>query len=131
MENKNNEISRQDILALVDVKTKASNITYSDIFKSIDNLKPNNSKEFWRLFWIPLVSFVVSIVGMLFISPNTSWHRLSIIVYVLSSAGGIIIFKKFDKSWWWLLLVEILIIYLVFAETLTMDGLIKLIEKVI
>lgn len=131
MANKENEISSQDILALVDMKTKVSNITYSDIFKTIESIRPNNTKEFWQYFWIPLVFFVVSIVGMLFVAPDTAWHRLSIIVYVFASVGGIIVFQRFDKRWWWLLLVEILIIYLVFAETLTMEGLIKIIEKVI
>lgn len=127
----NNEITREDILALVDVKTKATNISYSDIFKTIDNIKPDNTKEFWQYFLLPLLFFVAAIVGMLFISPNSSWHRFSIIVYVLSSVAGILIFQKFEKNYWWLLLVEVLILYLVFAESLTMDGLVKLIEKVI
>ena len=81
----NNEITREDILALVDVKTKATNISYSDIFKTIDNIKPDNTKEFWQYFLLPLLFFVAAIVVMLFISPNSSWHRFSIIVYVLSS----------------------------------------------
>mgnify|MGYP006916080864 CR=1 FL=1 len=131
MGNKNNEITREDILALVDVKTKVSDISYSDIFKTIDKIKPNVTREFWKYFWIPLLLFSVSIAGMLFLVPNTAWHRLSIIVYVVSSVGGIIVFHKFEKNWWWIILVEILIVYLIFAETLTMEGLIKLIERVI
>ena len=131
MANKDNEITRDDILALVDVKTKVSDITYSDIFKTIDNIRPNNTREFWKYFWIPLVVSSISIVGMLFLTPDTAWHRLSIIIYAICCVGGIIVFRRFDKNIWWLLLVEILILYLIFAETLTMDGLIKLIEKVI
>ena len=131
MANKDNEITREDILALVDVKSKVSGISYSDIFKTIDRIRPNDTKEFWKCFWFPLMLFAVSIIGLLFLTPNTAWHRLSLIVYVVSGVIGIIVFQKFDKKWWWLLLVKILIVYLVFAETLTMEGLIKLIERVI
>ena len=61
------EITSQDILNLVEAKTKDSHITYEDIFRSIDSVRPNYNKEMWRWLWIPVVFYFVSIVGMLFL----------------------------------------------------------------
>lgn len=125
------EITSQDILTLVEIKTKDSRYSYSDIFRTINSMSPNYTKEFWKYFWIPLLFLIASVLGMLFFPQNTSWNRLSIIVFVGASIGAIFVLKSYKMTWWWVLLADAAIVYLVFSESLTMDGIIKLIEKIL
>ena len=125
------EITRQDVLDLVQAKAQDPRISMAEIFRSVDNVKPNYNRELWSVFWIPILFYLASVVGMLFLVPNNSWHRLSIIVFVLSTLGGVFILSKYEKKWWWLILVDATILYLIFSETLSMYGIIKLIEKII
>ena len=124
------EISSKDILDLVEAKTKDSHITYEDIFRKIDSVRPNYNKEMWKRLWIPVSFYFVSIIGMLFITKNTAWHRLSVITFCFSTFGGCYLLDKYEKRWWWVLLLDLLILYVVFSEALLIEDFIKVIKEV-
>lgn len=129
MANNKKEITSQDVLNLVEAKARDPRISMADIFRKVDSVRPNNNREMWKWFWIPLLFFALSVFGMLFIPQNTAWNRLSIIVFVISSCLGCYILNKFEKKWRWVIPLDILIVYVVFSESLSLDELVKLIKE--
>lgn len=128
MGNTKKVITIDDVHQLVDIKYKNPQIAPEDLYRHVDRIRPDNSKEMWKLLWMPISLAVLSILGMLFFSEDKEcrvWHRCSIIGFVIASVWGFLLLKKFERWWWWIPILDVVILYLIFAETLSVTELIQ------
>lgn len=131
MSNKDNVITLEAVHELVNIKAKNPGITPDDLFKSVDSVKSDDSKVFWKRFWIPVVVYGLSCLGMLFFATGNTFHRLSLIVFGVSNIWGYSVLKKFNRSWWWVIVLDILVLYAVYAEEISSETIERLIGKLI
>ena len=131
MSNKDNTITLEAVHELVNIKAKAPGITPDDLFKSVDSVRSDDSSAFWKRFWIPVVLYGLSCLGMLFIATGNPFHRLSLILYGISNIWGCFVLKKFNRSWWWVIVLALLVLYAVYADEISLETIEKLIEKLI
>jgi len=131
MANKKSTITIDDVHSLIDVKSKDPNIAPEELYRQVDKVHPNYGKEMWRFLWMPLVLSLVSLVGMSFSPINNVWNRLSIIGFVIASIWAIYLLRKYGKSWWWIPLLSVTILYLIFAESLSLKELMKYITDLL
>lgn len=134
MENNDKVITIEDVHKLVDAKNLDPKIDPQDLYRQVDKVTANYSKEMWIFLWMPLLLAVISLLGMAFLSENNEtkvWHRLSIVGFLSSSLWGIYLLRKFEKSWWWVPILCVVIIYLIFAEALSIKDLISYITSLL
>ena len=131
MARNNDEITQQDIHDLVDAIMKDEQIKPTDLFRTIKGVRPSISKDFWKVFWIPLFWSLTAIVGMLF-SPMTSpWFKLSLILFVLDSIFASWVLNHFQYKSWWVVFYDLFILYIVFAESLSWKELAEMVKSFI
>lgn len=127
----NKEITSQDVHDLVEAKARDPHISMEDIFRKVDSVRPNYNRALWKFFWIPIVLYLLSIIGMLFIEQGVALFKLSLLLFIFSSLLAVFILKRFDIKWWWIIPLDLLVLYVIFADVLTVEGIIKLIQKVL
>ena len=134
MGNAKKTITIEDVHQLVDAKNKDPKIDPENIYRQVDRVRGDFSKEMWKLLWMPLVLSILSIAGMLFFTEDgdsLKWHRLSIIVFIFATIWGIYLLRKFDKAWWWIPILSVVVLYLIFSDTLSTKDLINCVTSLL
>lgn len=131
MSNKDNAITLDAVHELVNVKAKDPGITPDDLFKSVDSVRADDSKAFWKRFWMPVALYGLSCIGMLFIATENPFHRLSLIFYGIANIWGYFVLKKFNRTWWWVIVLALLVLYAVYVDEISSETIKTLIEELI
>lgn len=121
-------ITIEDVHALVDAKNRDPMISPKELFRQVDQVRADDIRDLWKKIWIPLVICILSILGMLFFDENSEWCKLSIIIFLFSSLFFI---WKVKKAIWWILIFDVVILYIVFTNTLSLKGLISILFSII
>lgn len=127
----NREITSQDVLNLIEAKAQDPHISMAEIFRKVDSVKPNYNKQMWKVFWIPMLFYIISIMGMLFFTNNLPWWKLSLIVFILATIGCCYTLSNYKKKWWWVIIVTVFIIYIVLSDKPAMEELLMLMKSIV
>lgn len=130
MENKK-IITINDVHNLVDLKNRDPNINPQELYRHVDRVQPNFGGEMWKWLWLPLFLSILSVIGMSFMPINGIWNRLSIILFIVSCLLGILFLKRYCKTWWWIPFLAVVILYVIYTETLSVKDLIKYITSLL
>lgn len=124
-------ITIDDVHALVDAKNRDPRIAPEELYRQIDRVQADISGEMWKLLWLPIAFAILSLLGMTFLVEKREWYRLSIIGFVISSLWGIYLLRKYKKEWWWIPILDIVFLYLIIAESLSLKELIQYITSLL
>lgn len=131
MGKKNKKITSQDVINLIEAKASDPKISLDDIFRKVDSIKPNYIKDLWKLFWLPLLIWFVTIFVMLFYQNDTPLFRLALIFFILSSFLGSVILRRYDYSYLWIIFVDAIVIFIIFSEKIIWEDIVKFIKEIL